>query len=131
MNEGTVDDWREVELNQRPVVLGPNRVAAYAGPLGVMIRFLHTTGLNADKLFAGLPTMQLTNLATFELSPVIAKRLIVDLQNAVTQYEAVFGTVPDEPALIRAWNKVYGPKEPEPATPAARSQRRRKRKPRA
>ena len=104
--ETSVPDWREVELNERPPVVAANRVAVYTGPTGVTVRFLHTLALERDRLTAGtMDVLQLTNVATLELHPAVAKRLIVDLTAGLSAHEAAYGEVQEIEQLGLTWSQ--------------------------
>lgn len=99
--------WTEYETNPRPAPVAANRVATYADPFGIEVRFLHALHLSSDRTRDGDPTLALTNIAHVALSPTVAKRFLVDLQNAVDQYEAVFGPIADIQSLAEKWNLVH------------------------
>lgn len=95
--------WREVETNTRPAPLAANRVAVYGLPTEVGLRYLHVAHIQRARTADEADVMELTNVAHLIVSPSVAKRLIVDLQNAVTSIEERIGRVPTEEELAQLW----------------------------
>jgi hypothetical protein len=84
--------WREIETNERPLPVYSNRVATYATITEIGMRFLSTCGLSAGSArYEDKRVLEITNVANVMLAPMIAKRLIVDLQRAVDFVERQTG----------------------------------------
>jgi len=95
--------WREIEMNARTPTVFANRVAIYSAPNEVGIRFLHLGGIRHARSHEEADIMEITNVCHVVLAPSVAKRLIVDLQNALATIEERMGAVTSEEDLGALW----------------------------
>lgn len=100
---GEFTTLRELELNPRPPVVAADRVASYAGPMAITLRFLNAVVMPPTMLHPDEHMLELTNLATVAMHPSVAKRLLVDLQAALATYESRMGPVPRQDELLERW----------------------------
>lgn len=94
---------REIEMNARPSVLAANRVAAYTTPDTISLRFFWALYLGPTMLHPDGPMLELNNLAEISMSPVAAKRLLVDLGSAIEKFERRMGAIPTPHDLENQW----------------------------
>ena len=95
-------EWREVELNARPVVVFANRCATYSTPHSIEIRFLHQLGMQKSRIANCEDNiLELQNGAHVSLPPSVALQLIADLQRSVNDYERLMGKIVTEEEIFK------------------------------
>ena len=102
---------REMELNQRQAPVSSNRVATYASPFDIRIRFLHAVSMGPTLLHPVEAVQEIVNVADIVLHPSVAKRLLVDLKAAVDQYEQHMGIAPTQEEGEALWLSSWGDKQ--------------------